>query len=348
MEDLISIIIVNWNWKKWLKKCFDTLLEQTYQNFEIIFVDNNSSDDSIEFLENNYKKYISESKIVIVKNNENSWFAWGNNLGYKYSNWEYILLLNNDTWVPKNYLSNFIKAFYEIPNLWSVQSKLVLMNDDQNLDACWWFWTNLTFLYHFWLWKNKDLPLYNKSFPVFSNKWASMMLKKEIIEKVWFFDDDFWCYYEETDLCHRIWISWYECWYYPEAVCYHAMWWTSLNFKNSFIEFHNSKNKLLSFLKNFEVKNLLYIVPTYIIISIGISFGRLLQWRFSHFIWIYKSFWWNIINFRYTLAKRKKIQQFRKKTDKEIFKITKKNPRLIYYIYLFINWTKLKNYEDKL
>ncbi len=341
---MISIIIVNWNWKKWLEKCITSLLKQTYQDFEIIFVDNASTDDSIEYMKNTFQ----DSRIKIIKNTENSGFAWGNNIGFQNSKWKYILLLNNDTWVEESFLQNFIKAFDEIPNLWSAQSKLVLMNNQDNLDACWSFWTDLTFIYHIWIGKNKTIPLYNTAFPVFTNKGASMIIKREVIEEIWFLDDDFWCYYEETDLCHRIWIAWYECWYYPNATCYHAMWWTAITFKKSYIEFHNFKNKLLSFLKNFELSNLFKIIPIYILLCIVISFVRLFSGKLWLFLVVYKAFWWNLVNIQETLKKRKKIQKSRKKSDAEVFKITKKNPRLIYYYYLLKSPWKLKDYIDKI
>lgn len=339
MKKLISIIIVNYNWKKWLYKCINSLLNQNYKDFEIIFVDNASQDASIEYMKNTFQ----DERIKIVENKENSWFAGWNNLGYKYSTWDYILLLNNDTWVEMNYLENFIKAFDEISNLWSVQSKLILMNDISKLDVCWSYWTSTGFLYHYWYWKSSIELSYNKSIPFFSNKWTSMMIKKDIIEKIWLFDNDFWCYYEETDLCHRIWIAWYECWYYPKAVCYHAMWWTSTTFKNSYIQFHNFKNKLLSFLKNFEFKTLILFLPIYFIFNILISFFWLLKWKIWHFFCIYKAIYRNIKNIKNTLSKRKIIQKMRKISDKKIFQKTKKNPKLSYFYYM-IFW--LEKYND--
>ena len=111
MNDLISIIIVNYNGKKWLQKCLDSLLCQTYNNFEIIFVDNGSSDDSVEFVNNNYK----DERIKIIKSDKNLGFAGGNNLGIDNSKGEYILLLNNDTWVEFDFLEKLF-IFYNSHN----------------------------------------------------------------------------------------------------------------------------------------------------------------------------------------------------------------------------------------
>jgi GT2 family glycosyltransferase len=80
MHDL-SIIIVNWNGKKWLEKCISSILSQSYSNFEIIFVDNASTDGSIEYL----NEHFPDPRIKIVKSPTNLGFAGGNNLGITYS-----------------------------------------------------------------------------------------------------------------------------------------------------------------------------------------------------------------------------------------------------------------------
>lgn len=338
-KNLISIIIINYNGKKWLKKCFDSLLNQTYKNFEIIFVDNASIDDSIEFLKTNY----SDKRIKIIKSKKNLGFAGGNNLGVDNSKGEYVLLLNNDTWVTEDYLEKFIKAFQEIPNAGSVQSKIILMNNTDKLDICGSYWTDSSFLYHYGYGKNQALEKYNKTMPFFSNMGAAMLIRRDIIDKISLFDDDFWCYYEETDFCHRVWLAGHECWYYPKAVVYHAKGGTSTKFDDSIIQFHNFKNKLLSFIKNFESFSLIKIIPTYLILNTGLSFYFLFKGKFKNFFAFYKAIWWNIKNIKSTLEKRRRIQNLRVKSDKDIFKQVKKNPRLSYYYYLL---TGLEKYED--
>ncbi|HQL12353.1 MAG TPA: glycosyltransferase, partial [bacterium] len=65
---MISVIILNYNGKKWLEKCLDSLFNQTYKEFEIIFVDNNSSDDSVEFVNN---RYGDRSNLKVIKSDKN-------------------------------------------------------------------------------------------------------------------------------------------------------------------------------------------------------------------------------------------------------------------------------------
>lgn len=333
---LISIIIVNYNGRKWFKDCLDSLELQTYHNFEIIVVDNNSSDGSVKLLHDKYPN------VIVVQSWENLWFAGWNNIGLKYSHGEYILLLNNDTLSEANLIEWLLAFAQKHPKLASVQPKMVLMNDKLHLDVAWSFWTSTGFLYHYgYMWVESQ-PEYNRELKVFSNKWACLLIPKKIIDEIWFLDEDFWCYYEETDWCHRAWLTGYECWYYPWVTVYHAGWGTSLTFANSYIQFHNFKNKILSFFKNFEAKSLLLFLPIYMLFTILISIAWFFQWQIWKAWSIYKGYWWNIVHLSDTLKKRKKIQLLRRIGDFEINIQVKRNPKWQYYFALF---TGLHNYQ---
>jgi len=339
MDKFVSIIIVNWNGMRWLSGCLDSLQLQTYKNFEIVLVDNASKDNSVEFVKNNYPH------VLIVRNASNLGFASGNNSALGEIKGGLVLLLNNDTRAPVDYLEKFVRAFDEIPNLGAAQSKIVLMDDAEKIDSCGSFWTNSTFLYHYGSGKNQSLEKYNKAFPVFTNKGASMLIRRELIEKIGLFDEDFWCYYEETDFCHRVWLSGSECWYYPQAVVSHAMGGTSLSVDNSYVQFHNFKNKLLSLLKNFELSTLLTAIPVCLLINTLIGLLWLMQGKFKHFAAIYKAIFWNLIHIKETLNKRAEIQLQRRVSDKLIFAKVRRSPRVSYYYGLFFNL--LDKYKDE-
>lgn len=336
---LVSIIIVNFNGKKWLDKCLSSLSVQSFRNLEIILVDNRSTDDSVLLVKNNFPK------VKVVEAGANLGFAGGNNEGVKHAKGKYILLLNNDTYVENDFVEKFLDAFNEIPRLGIVQSKIVLMNDPEKLDTCGAFWTDTSFLYYVGNNKDESLPKYNKPFKIFAAKGASVLIKRELIEKVGLFDNDFWSYYEETDFCHRAWIAGYEVWYWPKAVCYHAIGGTSLTFKNDYIQFHNFKNKLCSYIKNLEPIQLLKVVPIFLFLNTLIGGIWLLQGKVRHTLALYKSLWWNVKNIPGTYAKRKTIQKTRKNSDAEIWRLVKKNPSLQYYRNLFAD--NLGVYSDK-
>ncbi len=324
----VSVIVVNWNGKKWLEDCFNTLMSQTYKNTEVIFVDNGSSDDSVQYARDNFPTF------KVVTNAENLGFAGGNDVGLKHCTGDYIYLLNNDTRLESSCIEIMVDYMQGHPEVASAQSKMILMSEPGLLDVAGSYWTNTGFLFHYGYGGKISEDKYNKPLPFFSNKGASMMVRAKAIEKVGFFDQDFWCYYEETDLCHRLWIAGYECWYVPKAVMYHAGGGTALTFDNDYIQFHNFKNKLLSFLKNFEIGTLIKFLPIYLALNIAISIYWLFSGKAKHSVALYKAIGWNIKEFPATLRKRRVVQGFRMRSDKGISDITEKKPAAKYYLYL--------------
>ncbi|MCK9272045.1 glycosyltransferase family 2 protein [Candidatus Gracilibacteria bacterium] len=111
MQPRVSIIILNYNGKQFNQDCLNSVLSQSYQDFEIIFVDNGSSDGSLEEVEYLFKNEIISGKIIIIKNKENTGFTGGNNIGVKNSNAiDYIWLLNNDIIADKDALKYLIEG----------------------------------------------------------------------------------------------------------------------------------------------------------------------------------------------------------------------------------------------
>jgi len=106
---LISIVIVNYNGIKWLKNCLDSLYKQNYTNYEIILVDNCSSDGSCEFVKSSYPD------VKLLRLDKNYGFAKANNIALKYTKGEYLLFLNNDTIVQDGWLERLVKAALENP-----------------------------------------------------------------------------------------------------------------------------------------------------------------------------------------------------------------------------------------
>ena len=336
-EPTVSVIIVNWNGEHWLPNCLNALRAQTFRDFETIIVDNASSDSSVALIEGGYPE------VILVRNDRNDGFAKGNNIGYLHARGRYILLLNNDTESDPALLESMVVAFVALPKAGSVQAKLVLIDQPDRLDACGAFFTATTASYHFGYGKDATLPLYNQPLPMFSNKGACMMLRREVIEKVGFFDDDFWCYYEETDLCHRIWLAGWECWYWPRALCRHGLGGTSTKIENSIIHFHNFKNKLTSHLKNFSVTSLIWILPMHFLVGLGYSLFFLLTGKWRNALAFFRGTGWVGANFGRILEKRRTVQRIRTMSDRDILQQCVRNPRPSYYLYLL---TGLAHYVD--
>lgn len=105
----VAVVVVNYKGYKYLEKCFNTLCNQTYANYEIVFVENGGDKKAVEFIKTTYPK------VRILESEENLGFTGGYNLGIKYAlenlNPDYVAILNNDTWVEKDWLEQLVKGF---------------------------------------------------------------------------------------------------------------------------------------------------------------------------------------------------------------------------------------------
>lgn len=307
---LVSVIIVNYNWKKWLEKCISSLLNQTYKDFEIIFVDNASNDDSIEYMKNIFY----DDRIKIIESKENSWFAWWNNLGIINSKWDYILLLNNDTWVKNDFLENFIKNFNEsdLDILW-VTEKMYDWSNNGNIT------NKIDFFWH---------PTYKKNSSnsekvmddLFFTCWVCILFRKDFYIKTWWLDNDFFMYVEEVDWMWRSRLYWGKIGQLSNLFIYHAWAGSSWDWIKYRVFLWRNQNTLQMLLKNYYWYNLLWVLPIYFLQNIAeiIAFAIFGKFKISYSYiegWIL-----NLQNLKKTLKKRKEIQEKRVISDKEIMK----------------------------
>ena len=338
----VSIVVLNWNGKKFLKNCLDSLAQLTYSRVEIIVVDNNSKDGSQEFVRTNYQN------AILIENKENYGFAKGNNIGFEASTGDYVLILNNDTIVTPNFLEPLIKDFEDDPEIACLQPQIRLFENKQLLDGVGAFLTLTGFLYHFGYLKDRMLSKYNKKIKIFSAKGACMLLRRKAIEKVGLFDEDFFIFFEETDLCFRLWLAGYSVVYEPESVIYHlggGDTTSSNSYQHEKRVYLSFRNMICCYIKNFGTRNLLIILPFFILTHVVLIFYYLLIMRIYLIKVIFKAYYWNIYNLSSTIKKRNNIQHnIRKVSDYRLNKYIFHNPKANYYYHLLTG--KLINYQD--
>lgn len=335
---LVSIIIVNWNGRKFLGDCLSSLSAISYKNVEILFVDNASSDDSIDFVKKNFPS------AVVIENKKNLGLSEGHDAAFKKLKGELTLLLNPDTIVPKNLIEELIKVLDSEATIGAVQPKLIIPQTN-TIDSIGAFFLPSGILYHFGREKNPDLSIYNKQMDIFSTKGACMLIKTKILRKTGIFDKDFFVYYEDTDLCMRIWLSGYRIVYTPALSVYHMGGGSSKQVAQSKILFHSYKNRLLTYLKNLSIKYLLIVIPQTLALYMFAFVFYLLKGEFRVAMIVPKSIFWNIIHFHDTWGKRKFIQNKIRVISDDMYipKLTKK-VRLSYYYYIMT--ANVKHYKD--
>lgn len=323
---LVSIIIANWNGGEIFKTCLNSLNKLNYPNWELILVDNGSSDGSENFIVH----YRQIKHYKLIRNKTNLGFAQANNQGYEISSGKYILLLNNDTKVEPDFLTKLICKIEQDSQIGVIQPKIALIDKLSYLDNVGAYLTLTGFLEH-WGFMEKDGPEFSKEREIFSAKGACMLIRKKVINETGLFDRDFVSYMEETDFCWRVWLAGYKVVFYPKAKIYHKVGFSSKKQNQIFVNFHSFKNRLISLIKNLEVRNLLLIGSVHVFLILLLSFYYLFKFQFNKTGMIWSAIFWNIKNFPITFQKRQRIQEIRKKSDGQIF------PRILHKT----NWSSM-------
>lgn len=336
---LVSVIIVNWNGRGIIDDCLSSLSSQSYKNLEILFVDNASTDNSVSFVK---KKY---PEIKIITNDTNLGYAGGHEVALKYISGEAILLLNTDTIFDKSLIEKLIKTLYSGKSIGLVQPKILMYPQKNLIDSIGAFFITTGDLYHIGREKSSDSALYNKQMDIFTAKGVCMLIKKEVISQTGLFDKSFFAYFEETDLCMRIWLAGYRVVYTPSAAIYHKGGGTSHKINWSYILFHSQKNRIATYLKNFSIHYLIRVLPVTILLYQCVFVLYFLTGKVDRALSIQKSLLWNLIHLGQTLRKRKVVQtKIRKIKDQQYLPRVTKRVAFNYYFYQFFGG--IEKYKD--
>lgn len=296
----ISIIILNWNGWEDTIECLESLFRVNYDNYEVFLVDNFSSNDSLiqirswinwniqvksKYYEKTYcshkirlyeysrddidnwtylesKKIINLSsdskKLFLFKNNSNDWFAGWNNLAIRQilqeSDSEYLFLLNNDTVIDPNLFSELINEIYSI--------------NDTKIGIVW----PKIFSYHQDTHQIKYFSEISHFKKVHWVSWAAFIVSKDVLNAVWLFDEHLFLYWEDTDLCLRIWDYFNNYYIQTDSKVHHKIGWSSKGVSRMKIVFHvRNLFILLRRHKSYKFKQLLISILQIINNNIRIS-----------------------------------------------------------------------------
>ncbi|MBM2818360.1 MAG: putative glycosyltransferase [Nitrosarchaeum sp.] len=290
---LVSIIIVNWNAKAYLKGCFESILSQTFTDYEIILVDNASSDGSVVFVKDNFPQ------VRIIINNENMGFAQGNNIGIENSTGKIIVLFNPDAIADKEWLSILVNVIQSSEKIAAVTGKMYYLGDKYGKDAVFCTWSKINPYsaspYNF----HDDEPISKVDYL----SGAAMVIKRDILEKIGLLDSDYFLYFEETDLCARMIRGGYDLMYVPSGIVWHAV--SALSNSTNKI-YYMERSRIRFTVKNFD---LLYIVSFFFIFfgeTLYVLFRDIKNRNFSRIKIRFKAIMWNLLNLKHTLHARKK------------------------------------------
>ncbi|WP_426350483.1 glycosyltransferase [Alloiococcus sp. CFN-8] len=254
MEPNISFIIVNYNGRIHLKECFNTINALNYpkDKLEIIMVDNGSTDGSIEFVRKNFPR------VKILKNEKNLGFAKPNNQGARIATGEYLALINNDMRISSDWLRDMLGTLEAAgDDSYACVGSKILNWDGTKLDFAGGAVNFMGFGYQ----DDYDLPIYKANEKYKTDRdilfacGGALLIKKDVFLEVGGFDEDYFAYYEDTDLGWRLWIMGYKVRFCAKAVCYHKHNSTSKSFNQNKMKALFERNALYSIYKNYSDKN---------------------------------------------------------------------------------------------
>lgn len=250
MKKKVLINILNYNSQKHIKGCISSVMCQTYENIELLIMDNGSSEGSIKYIKENFPD------IDIQLNGVNFGFAKAHNLAIESNDFDYYMPLNPDIILEPNFVTEMVSAIESFEVIGSANGKIFFLNS---------IGKKTEYLYSAGHefdrarrssnrgYKKKDSIKFMKENFVFGANGAAPLYKKEFLKAVkineGYFDRDFFMYWEDTDIGWRGVLMGYKCLYVPSAISYHYGF-GSEGLKNKYIQYQYERNRFISIYKN--------------------------------------------------------------------------------------------------
>ncbi|HML16263.1 MAG TPA: glycosyltransferase family 2 protein [Bryobacteraceae bacterium] len=314
-NDLISVTIVTYNSGRFIKRCLDSVLEQKYPNLEVVVIDNASTDGTVDILEQ------FQDRCRLHYNEENIGFAAAQNQAIALANGDWILTLNPDVLLLKNFIQAMVDAAQVDPKVGTVCGKLLTIRasfdlpEKQLVDSTGIYFTPM--LRHLDRGSQEvDNGHYLNFEYVFGATAAAALYRRQMIEDIAiqgeFFDPDFFVYREDADVAWRAQLMGWRCIYTPMARGYHVRNVLPGNRRAlpPVINMHSVKNRFLMRIKNMTGdlyrRNWFSITARDLVV-----FGACLVREHTSL----KAFWYLARNWRRVVAKRQEIMKRRRVKD---------------------------------
>ncbi len=249
-----SVVIPNYNGEKYIDECMNALRKQREQSFEVILVDNASEDKSIAAFE-----AYNDLNIRTITLDENYGFSRAVNEGIKASESEYVILLNNDTHVGKNFVGALVDAMDEDDNIFSAQAHMLQYSDRTITDSAGDYFCALG--WGFSRGKDEKASKFTERRDVFSSCAGAAIYRKSVFETIGYFDEVFFAYLEDMDIGYRAKLHGYRNVFIPEAKVLHVGSGSSGSRYNEFKTKLAARNSMLVMYKNFAGWQFLVNIP---------------------------------------------------------------------------------------
>ncbi|MCS7143304.1 MAG: glycosyltransferase [Aigarchaeota archaeon] len=314
----VSIIIPNYNGRRFLRDCLSSISAIDYptDRYEVILVDNGSTDDSASYVTEEFPW------VKTIRLSANHGYPGACNVGAEKAAGDLFVFLNNDTIVDKSWLRELVKVALTSDKVVVCGSKVLLMEDGMPQYAGGFISLIGGGIFY---------PLRETGknhYFVGTIYGASFLIKRDVFKMLGGFEDYYFVYSDEIDLCYRTWMCGYSVAYCPSSIVYHYGGGTArrsyTKHKNVLFQmlrsplyaYHGNRNSLVNILKNFEPR---YVLIGLTLFSIYISaqlLSSLIDKNKTNMLAILKAIKWVLVNFRFIMRRRSLVQAKRVVKDR--------------------------------
>jgi riboflavin kinase/FMN adenylyltransferase len=263
----ITVVILNYNGQEYLESFLPQVLHSSSTSFDISVIDNNSTDSSIQYLEEWHPE------VKVIRLNKNYGFAEGYNRGLIHIKSKYTVILNSDVLVTKNWLDPLVEYLDNNPDVACVQPKINSLEKRDHFEyagASGGYMDKLGYLFcrgRIFNTLEKDLGQYDEPIEIFWACAAAMVIRTEVYNKAGGFDKDYFAHQEEADLCWRIKKAGFKIVCIPQSKVFHLGGGT-LSYSSPRKTYLNFRNSLWNLVKNESLSNLIWKLPARLILDL--------------------------------------------------------------------------------
>jgi GT2 family glycosyltransferase len=311
----VTVVIPNWNGERFLRLCLGSLREQTLGAFETILVDNGSVDGSVTFVKEHFPE------VDVVPLGENRGIAAAFNAGIEASTAEFVVLLNNDTEQDPGWLEALVRGAEDHPEAGFFASKLVDFHDRTMLDGAG-DAMRLSGLPYRLGHGERDGGRFDRPGYVFGACAAAALYRRDMLDEVGLFDEDFVSYCEDGDLSFRAQLAGYRCFYVPGAVVYHMGSASTGGKRSPTATRLGSRNSSSLLVKNLPLSAVPHILPFFIFGQLGRMITAAVTGSLRAHLEGLAGAWRHL---PLMLAKRAEIQKRKKVSDAEVRRLLRES-----------------------
>ncbi len=308
---LITVIIPNWNGAHHLPACLDSLRRQSFRDFQVIVVDNASTDGSLDLLAREYP----EVRVMALP--ENRGFAGACNAGIRATRSQFVALLNNDTEAHPSWLAAIVDAFRRHPDVGIVASKMLLFDRRDIFHTAGDFYRLDGVPGNRGVWQ-RDEGQYDREEYVFSACGGSAAYRRAMLDEIGLLDEDFFYSCEDVDLAWRAQLTGWRVLYTPHAVVYHKL---SATGGGPIASFYDGRNFLWLVAKNYPGSLLRRYWWPILRAQLRITWEALRAWRGEAARARLRGQLHGLLGLPRMLRKRSQVQRLRRVPDEHLLSV---------------------------